>query len=72
MVIITSKITSKGQVTVPSKVREKLGIEPGDSISYEVHEDSVVIRRIPKVDAEWAKSIENTLSEWTDDLDDEL
>ena len=61
MVIITSKITSKGQVTIPSKVRENLGIEPGDSISYEVHEDSAVIRRIPKVDAEW-----------TDNLDDEL
>ncbi len=72
MVIITSKITSKGQVTVPSKVREKLCIEPGDSISYEIHEDSAVIRRIPKVDIEWAKSIENTLSEWMDDLDDEL
>jgi AbrB family looped-hinge helix DNA binding protein len=70
--VITSKITSKGQVTVPLKVRKELGIEPGDSISYEVHEESAVIRRIPKVDIEWAKSIENTLSEWGDDLDDEL
>mgnify|MGYP006306485507 CR=1 FL=1 len=72
MELITSKITSKGQVTVPRRVREELGIEPGDSIAYEVHEDRAVIRRIPKVDAEWAKSIENTLSEWSDDLDDEL
>jgi antitoxin PrlF len=72
LVLITSKITSKGQVTVPRKVREKLGIEAGDSISYEVHEDRAVIRRIPKVDVEWAKSIENTLSEWSDDFDDEL
>jgi AbrB family looped-hinge helix DNA binding protein len=69
---MTSKITSKGQVTVPRKVREELGIEPGDSIAYEVLEDRAVIRRIPKVDVEWAKSIENTLSEWSDDLDDDL
>ena len=70
--MIISKITSKGQVTVPQKIREKLGIEPGDSISYEVHEDSAVIRRIPKVDVEWAKSLAYTLSEWADDLDDVL
>ncbi|MEA1911523.1 MAG: type II toxin-antitoxin system PrlF family antitoxin [Spirochaetota bacterium] len=72
MEIVTSKITTKGQVTVPKKVRETLGIKMGDSIAYEVHEDSAVIRRIPKIDVEWAKSIENTLTEWVDGLDDEL
>ena len=72
MEIVTSKITSKGQVTVPKRVRESLGIKIGDSIAYEVHEDSAVIRRIPKIDVEWAKSIENTLTEWVDELDDEL
>ena len=72
MEVITSKITSKGQVTVPKRVRESLGIKEGDSLAYEVHEDNAVIRRIPKIDFEWAKSIENTLTEWTDGLDDEL
>lgn len=69
---ITSRITAKGQVTVPKKVREKLGIKIGDAISYEVREDSAVIRRIPMVDPEWDRSLEPTLSEWRDDLDDEL
>ena len=53
-------------------MRESLGIKIGDSIAYEVHEDSAIIRRIPKIDVEWAKSIENTLTEWADGLDDEL
>lgn len=69
---ITSRITAKGQVTVPTKVREKLGIEIGDVISYEVKEDSAVIRRVPKVDLEWNRNLEPTLSEWRDDPDDEL
>lgn len=69
---ITSRITAKGQVTVPKKVREKLGIRIGDAISYEVREDSAVIRRVPKVDTEWDRCLEPTLSEWRDDLDDEL
>ena len=69
---ITSRITAKGQITVPKKVREQLGIKIGDTISYEVREDSAVIKRVPKIDLEWDTSLEPTLSEWRDDLDDEL
>ena len=29
-----SRITSKGQTTIPVEVREKLGIGPGDTIQY--------------------------------------
>jgi AbrB family looped-hinge helix DNA binding protein len=34
----TATITSKGQVTIPKKIREKLGLKPGDKISFEVNE----------------------------------
>ena len=47
--MITSKITSKGQVTVPKKVRESLGLNEGDSLAYELHENNAVISRIPKL-----------------------
>jgi len=70
--IITAKVTSKGQVTIPKKVRETLEIVDGDSISYEVHESTAVIKKVPRLDVEWAKSVENTLTEWSDELDDEL
>lgn len=43
-----------------------------DYLAYEVHEDSAVIRRISRIDVEWANSIANTLTEWVDELDDEL
>ncbi len=33
--MLTSKVTSKGQVTIPAQVREKLGILAGDLLSYE-------------------------------------
>ncbi|MBM3932842.1 MAG: AbrB/MazE/SpoVT family DNA-binding domain-containing protein [SAR202 cluster bacterium] len=29
-----AKVTSKGQVTIPKDVRERLGIEPGDEIEF--------------------------------------
>ena len=30
----TAAITSKGQITIPSEVRKKLGLKPGDRVSF--------------------------------------
>lgn len=39
----TTKITSKGQATIPKSVREIIGVEPGDKISFVVCNGSVQI-----------------------------
>ncbi|MSQ15442.1 MAG: AbrB/MazE/SpoVT family DNA-binding domain-containing protein [Dehalococcoidia bacterium] len=31
---MTTKITSKGQVTIPKMVRDRLGLKPGDEIEF--------------------------------------
>lgn len=60
-----SKITSKGQTTVPQEVREALGARPGDTLAWEVGaEGSVAVRRILPVDVEYLKAVEGTLTEW--------
>lgn len=41
--IETTKITSKGQATIPKAVREIIGVEPGDKISFVVCNDTVQI-----------------------------
>jgi antitoxin PrlF len=38
----TSKITAKGQTTVPKAVRQTLGIRSGDQIAYHVDENGTV------------------------------
>lgn len=38
---VRSKITSKGQTTIPVEVRDLLGLKPGDTVSYEI-KDKVV------------------------------
>lgn len=40
-----SKLTSKGQITVPKVVRETLSLHPGDRIRFVIHDDRTVIRR---------------------------
>lgn len=39
----TTKITSKGQATIPKSVREIIGVEPGDKISFVVCDESVQV-----------------------------
>ena len=35
---ISAKITSKGQVTLPAKLRRELGLKPGDRIDFRKNE----------------------------------
>jgi len=51
MAAVQSKITAKGQTTVPREVREALGVDAGDRLVYEIREGEAVIRRQPDVDA---------------------
>jgi antitoxin PrlF len=40
--IVTGKITTKGQTTLPAEVRNRLGVGPGDHIDYILGDDGVV------------------------------
>jgi AbrB family looped-hinge helix DNA binding protein len=42
-------VTSKGQVTIPKRVRERLGIVPGSVVDFELTEaGQVVLRPVPR------------------------
>ena len=39
------RLTVKSQVTVPKDVREALGVKPGDTVTYAIEGDRVVLRK---------------------------
>jgi AbrB family looped-hinge helix DNA binding protein len=39
----TATITSKGQVTIPKKIRDKLGLKPGDMLNFELESANTVV-----------------------------
>ncbi len=42
-----TRLTSKGQVTIPVRVRRKLGLRQGDEVEFSEKGDETVIRRAP-------------------------
>ena len=41
--MILSRISSKGQVTLPRKVRQALQVKPGDRVFFVVEDDTVIL-----------------------------
>lgn len=71
--MLTSKLSSKGQVTIPKEVREKVGLHPGDVVVYDVGKDTITIRRVkPPLDKAYYKLLDETLRDWLDPSDDGL
>lgn len=44
------KVTDKGQISLPVKIREMLNIKQGDELIVKQNDDSIVIRKIKKDD----------------------
>lgn len=66
-----SKLTTKGQTTIPREVRDALGLRSGDRISYRIEGGSVVIRKLTPVDVAHLRALQVTLSEWSSPEDAE-
>lgn len=66
-----SKLSSKGQITIPKEVRAAIGLKPGDLIGYEVQDAKVILRKIEPFDLAFHKALSETLEEWNSSEDDE-
>lgn len=44
--MITSKLTSKAQTTIPQPVRTALGLEVGDEVAYEIKDGRVILTKV--------------------------
>lgn len=60
--MITSKLTSKAQTTIPQPIRAALRLREGDELVYEIQGDRVVLSRA--LPAEVGDDPFGTFSEW--------
>ena len=59
-------VSSRGQITLPAKVRKRLGIKPGSVLLVEEREGEIVLRPVGEIELYTEKQI----AEW--DKDDRL
>ncbi len=45
MAIAHSKLTAQGQVSIPAKVRQRLGVGPGSVLEWDEDGDRVIVRK---------------------------
>ncbi len=63
----SSKLSSKAQTVVPKEIRERLGLKPGDTVSYRITEAGIVLE---KARAEGEEDPFATFAEWSTAEDD--
>ncbi len=66
-----SRLSSKGQVTIPKAGREALGASAGDVVCFEITDGAVVLRKVEPFDMAFHRALSVTFDEWTSPEDEE-
>jgi len=69
--MVRAKITSKGQLTIPKKLREELNLNPGDRVEFNKVDDELRLRKVGPFDEAYHSSVEQTLNEWLSEEDEQ-
>ncbi|MCH8069566.1 MAG: AbrB/MazE/SpoVT family DNA-binding domain-containing protein [Candidatus Marinimicrobia bacterium] len=66
------KVTNKGQISLPIKIREMLNIEQGDELIVIKSDNSIVLKKVKKDDfSDLLKHSEKVAEElWNNDVDE--
>jgi antitoxin PrlF len=64
--MVTSKLTSKSQTTIPQPVRAALGLHPGDEIAYRIDDGQVVLTKVRRAEHD---DPFKTFEEWDSEAD---
>lgn len=61
---LTSRLTSKGQATIPVEVRKALRLNEGDTVVFEMKKGKVTVRRADPEDLMFLKQTETIFDDW--------
>ena len=53
----TSRLTVKGQVTLPQELRRRFGLGPGSRVAFEEEADGIKVRPVRETILNWAGSL---------------
>ena len=65
--MITSRLTSKAQTTIPQPVRTALDVKEGDQLAYVIEGNRVIVSKAP--DRRSVQDPFRTFTEWESEID---
>jgi AbrB family looped-hinge helix DNA binding protein len=69
---LISRITSKGQITIPKAARAALGLKDGDLVSFSLEDDQAILRKIAQQpEAPAGGTVGTELTEWASPADED-
>lgn len=68
----STRITEKGQATIPKELREKYDLEPGDEVVWMDTEDGIVVKKRTRTGGRGLLVPDETLPEKREEIADEL
>ena len=68
--MIVAKVTSKGQVTIPKKIRDSLGVSPGEGVGFEEKDGVMLIKKAMTMSPfdKWVGKLKHLKGKRSDDL----
>lgn len=72
--MITARVTSKGQITIPKKIRDKLGIGPGEDLGFNEKDGVFYIKKTLKKSPfdKWMGRLKNLKGSKPDNIIEDL
>jgi len=67
---LLSRLTSKGQATIPAEVRKALRLAAGDRVAFEVKNGKVTLHKADVLDRAFLKLSEAAFEEWNSPEDE--
>jgi antitoxin PrlF len=69
---LISRITSKGQITIPKAVRAALGLGDGDLVTFALEDDQAILRKIvQQPESGGGGTVGTDLTEWASPADED-
>jgi AbrB family looped-hinge helix DNA binding protein len=68
--MITAKVTSKGQVTIPKEIRDKLGVHTGEDVGFEEKDGLLMISKVVTISPfdKWVGKLKDLEGQRSDEL----
>lgn len=66
-----SRITARGQTTIPKRIRDAAALREGDLVAFDLRRDHVVLRKVEVETDRYLEGLSGLMEEWASPEDEE-